>query len=119
MPQKRSEAGVAAKISPRLGGRSPGESTSTIGAVPDLAMEPIDFSTMLESPPRLLPGVVLALRSTPPRRRYSSYQRISSTSRRPTASSAQRSARNCTPSRTSVTSENITLPPPETMRSAA
>ena len=38
-----------------------------IGAVPDLTIEPIAFSTMFDKPPCLLPGVVLALRSTPPR----------------------------------------------------
>ena len=34
--------------------------------VPDLATEPSDFSMMLDSPPFLLPGVVLAPRSTSP-----------------------------------------------------
>ena len=38
-----------------------------MGALPDLTMEPMAFSTMLDSPPDLLPGVVLALRSTEPR----------------------------------------------------
>ena len=59
-------AGVAAKIMPCLLGHCAGESTSTIGEVPDLAMLPIAFSTMLERPPFLLPGVGLALRSTSP-----------------------------------------------------
>jgi hypothetical protein len=37
-----------------------------MGAVPLLTMEPMAFSTMFDSPPFLLPGVVLALRSTRP-----------------------------------------------------
>ena len=40
--------------------------TTMMGAVPDLAMEPMAFSTMLARPPFLLPGVGLASRSTPP-----------------------------------------------------
>jgi hypothetical protein len=40
-----------------------------IGALPLLTIEPIAFSTMLDRPPCLLPGVVLALRSTRPRSR--------------------------------------------------
>jgi hypothetical protein len=54
---------------PRSRSDSPGESTPVIGAVPLLMIEPIAFSTMFESPPFLLPGVVLALRSAPPRPR--------------------------------------------------
>ena len=65
-PHTMSLAGVAAKIMPCFCGRSAGESTSTMGDVPDLAMEPIAFSTMLDRPPFLLPGVGLALRSTLP-----------------------------------------------------
>src|SRR5437773_2769454 len=45
---------------------SPGDSTPVIGALPLLTIEPIAFSTMLESPPFLLPGVVLAPPSVPP-----------------------------------------------------
>jgi hypothetical protein len=37
-----------------------------MGAVPLLMMEPMAFSTMFDNPPFLLPGVVLALRSTRP-----------------------------------------------------
>ena len=66
VPQMKSLAGVAAKISPFSRTRSPGDSTPEIGLVPDLITEPIAFSTMLESPPFLLPGVVLALRSASP-----------------------------------------------------
>ena len=40
-----------------------------MGELPDLTMEPIAFSTMFDRPPFLLPGVVLALRSTLPRAR--------------------------------------------------
>ena len=65
-PHTMSLAGVAAKISPCLVGRSAGESTSTMGEVPDLAMEPMAFSTMLAKPPFLLPGVGFASRSTWP-----------------------------------------------------
>ena len=51
--------------------------------VPEIfATDPIAFSTMLARPPRLLPGVVLAERSTPPRRRYSSYQLLISANRK-------------------------------------
>ena len=50
-----------------LGSFSPGDSTPLIGALPDLMIEPIAFSTMFDRPPALLPGVVLALRSTLPR----------------------------------------------------
>jgi hypothetical protein len=46
---------------------SPGESTPVIADEPDFTIEPNDFSTMLARPPFLLPGVVLALRSAPPR----------------------------------------------------
>ena len=42
-----------------------------IALEPDLTIEPSDFSTMLASPPFLLPGVVLALRSAPPRAQIS------------------------------------------------
>ena len=38
--------------------------------LPDLTIEPSDFSTILDRPPFLLPGVVFALRSTLPRFRY-------------------------------------------------
>jgi hypothetical protein len=66
VPQMKSLAGVAANVMPFLRTRSPGDSTSTIAVVPDLTIEPSDFSTMLASPPFLLPGVVLALRSASP-----------------------------------------------------
>jgi len=56
---------------------SPGDSTPLIGALPLLTIEPIAFSTMFDSPPRLLPGVVFALRSGEPRFTYASYQAIS------------------------------------------
>ena len=119
VPQTMSLAGVAAKTSPPADGRSPGASASEIGARPDLAIEPIAFSTMFASPPFLFPGVGLALRSTPPARRYSSYHRISSTSRLPTAEFTQRAASCSTPSRTSVTSEKSTVAPAPTRRSDA
>ena len=38
-----------------------------MAALPDLTMEPMAFSTILDRPPFLLPGVVLALRSALPR----------------------------------------------------
>src|ERR1700687_4929295 len=66
VPQMKSLAGVAANVMPFLRTRSPGDSTSTIAVVPDLTIEPSDFSTILASPPFLLPGVVLALRSASP-----------------------------------------------------
>jgi hypothetical protein len=70
VPQMKSLAGVAAYTSPRSMPRSasrcPGDSTPVMGAVPLLTMEPMAFSTMFDSPPFLLPGVVLALRSTRP-----------------------------------------------------
>ena len=66
VPQTKSLAGVAAKISPLVVARSPGDSTPEMAAVPDLAIEPSVFSMMLARPPFLLPGVVLALRSAPP-----------------------------------------------------
>jgi hypothetical protein len=46
---------------PFLVGFWPGARTSTIGELPDFAIEPMAFSTILFSPPFLLPGVVLAL----------------------------------------------------------
>ena len=111
-PHTMSLAGVAAKISPCFVGRSAGDSTSTMGEVPDLAMEPMAFSTILASPPFLFPGVGLALRSTWASSRYLSYQRISAASLSRTSSLTQRSAMKCTPSRTSVTSLKSTVPPP-------
>ena len=41
--------------------------TPVMAEEPDFTIEPIAFSTMLDKPPFLLPGVVLALRSTLPR----------------------------------------------------
>src|SRR5450830_653264 len=69
--------GAADKITGRRGGinqafclsLSPGASTPEIGLLPDLTIDPMAFSTILARPPFLLPGVVLALRSTPPRLR--------------------------------------------------
>ncbi len=66
VPQTKSLAGVAAKIRPLRRTFSPGPSTSTIGLLPDLTMEPSAFSTTLDSPPFLLPGDGLALRSVWP-----------------------------------------------------
>src|SRR6516162_5832891 len=80
-----------------------------MGAVPDLTIEPMAFSTMFDSPPFLLPGVVLALRSTPPRARYLSYQPSSAMSARATSGLAARAVSCATPSRTSVFSENMTV----------
>ena len=69
VPQMKSLAGVAANSMPFCAAFSPGESTPVIGLEPDFTIEPSDFSTILASPPFLLPGVVLALRSAPPRAR--------------------------------------------------
>ena len=71
VPQMKSLAGVAANTKPFWSGRnfSPGANTCEIAAVPLLTMEPMAFSAMLDKPPALLPGVVLALRSTRPRSR--------------------------------------------------
>ena len=71
VPQMKSLAGVAAKTSPRCPAFSfsPGGSTCEIGAVPLFTIEPMAFSAMLARPPALLPGVVLAERSTRPRSR--------------------------------------------------
>jgi hypothetical protein len=65
VPQTKSLAGVGANGSPFLDARSPNQTTPTIGAVPDLTIDPIAFSTMFASPPFRLPGMVFALRSTP------------------------------------------------------
>ena len=87
--------------------------------VPDLTTDPSAFSTILLSPPFLLPGVVLALRSAEPICRYASYHFISAISFWATVSSAAL-ATNCPmASRTSVTSEKKTVPPARTIRSAA
>ncbi|MNI72169.1 hypothetical protein D3C73_1280920 [compost metagenome] len=80
VPQTKSLAGVAQKIRPLPLKRSPGPNTPLIALLPDLTMEPRDFSTMFDNPPFLLPGVVLALRSASPLARYRSYQSISRTS---------------------------------------
>ena len=82
-------------------------------------IEPMAFSTMLDRPPFLLPGVVLALRSAPPRPRYSSYHCISRTMAAATSGVAARAVSWATPSRTSVVSENMMLAPARTSRSAA
>ncbi len=119
VPQTKSPAGVAAKTRPLALTRSPGAVTAISAVVPALATEPRAFSTMFASPPRLLPGVVLALRSAEPRPRYSSYQAISRTSARATSGLTARGVSRCTASRTSVTSENITVAPARTSRSAA
>ncbi|MCY1446387.1 hypothetical protein D9M71_629510 [compost metagenome] len=65
----KSLAGVAQYCRPLPRTRSPGATTPAMALLPDLAMEPMAFSTMLFSPPFLLPGVVLALRSAMPRAR--------------------------------------------------
>jgi len=75
VPHTKSLAGVAAKIRPFRVTRSPGPNTPSILLVPALATEPSAFSTMLNSPPDLFPGVGLALRPDPLLARYSSYQR--------------------------------------------
>jgi len=62
----KSLAGVAAKMRPLRRIFSPGPSTSTIGLVPDLTIEPSAFSTTFDKPPRLLPGDGFALRSARP-----------------------------------------------------
>ena len=81
----QSLAGVAAKIRPRSLTRSPCPATAWIALEPALAIEPSAFSTTFARPPRLLPGVGLALRSTEPRPKYSSYQRISRMRASPTS----------------------------------
>ena len=117
VPQMKSLAGVAAKHNPLALSFSPGASTLEIGAEPDLTIEPIAFSTMFDRPPLLLPGVVLALRSAPPRCRYASYQAISRIIASATSGVVAREVSWSMPSRTSVTSENITLAPARTNRS--
>ena len=57
---------MAAYINPFLVGVSAGDNTSTIGELPDFAIDPIAFSTIFESPPFLFPGVGFALLSTCP-----------------------------------------------------
>ncbi|AOJ58091.1 hypothetical protein AQ477_17335 [Burkholderia thailandensis] len=69
VPQTKSLAGVAAKMSPLRRILSPGPSTSTIGLVPDFTIEPSAFSTTFDNPPVLLPGDGFALRSVSPRNR--------------------------------------------------
>ena len=86
--------------------------------LPLLMIEPMAFSAMLDKPPALLPGVVLAVRSTRPRSRYWSYQPSSRTTSSATACVAERLVSCSTASRTSVFSENITVPPERTIRSA-
>ena len=76
------------------------------------------FSAMLDRPPALLPGVVLALRSTRPRSRYWSYQPSSRTMSSATCGVAARRVSCSTASRTSVFSENMMVPPARTTRSA-
>src|SRR3974377_1104403 len=88
-----------------------------MGLGPDWATEPSAFSTMLASPPFLLPGVGLALRSVSPAARYRSYQSISRINLRPISDVAHRGVSRCTASRTSVTSENIAVAPARTSRS--
>ena len=115
----KSLAGVAAKTNPFVVTRSPWLATAARADVPALAMEPSAFSTTLARPPRLLPGVGLAVRSVSARARYSSYQRISRIKSSATCLLAARGVSRCTASRTSVTSENITVAPARTSRSAA
>ena len=55
-----------------LGGKPPlmpDQLDSWIAVLPDLAIDPRAFSTTLAKPPRLFPGVGLALRSADPRAR--------------------------------------------------
>src|SRR5215469_11271543 len=115
----KSLAGVAAKMSPLFVTRSPGPTTPAIGLLPALAIEPRAFSTTFAIPPDLFPGVGLALRSTPPLSRYRSYQSISRMRSRATASSQARAVIKESTSRTSLTSENITVAPARTSRSVA
>ncbi|MNL34430.1 hypothetical protein D3C87_1564030 [compost metagenome] len=61
----------------------------------------------------------MALRSAMPRCRYSSYQAISRISASATSGVAARAVSWSMPSRTSVFSENITVPPARTSRSVA
>ena len=87
--------------------------------LPALATLPSAFSTMLARPPRLLPGVVLALRSAAPRGQIFVVpahlaDQVARHIRRRGARRQQVDA-----SRTSVTSENITVAPARTSRSAA
>ena len=115
----KSLAGVAAKINPLCVTRSPGPVTPISAVLPALAIDPIAFSTTLARPPCLLPGVGFAARSAPPCRRYSSYHAISRTNSRAISGVAARAVSKCAASRTSVTSENITVAPARTSRSAA
>ena len=119
MPQMKSLAGVAANTRPLVLTRSPWVATAARADVPAFAIDPSAFSTTLARPPRLLPGVGLAVRSVAPRARYSSYQRISRIRSSATCLLAARGVSRCTASRTSVTSENITVAPARTRRSAA
>src|SRR5688572_31302031 len=59
VPQMKSLAGVAAKTRPLAVTRSPCVATYRSAVEPAFATEPSAFSTTLESPPRLLPGVGL------------------------------------------------------------
>ena len=63
MPQMKSLAGVAANTRPFAVTFSPCVATARIAVLPAFATLPSAFSTMFARPPRLLPGVVLALRS--------------------------------------------------------
>ena len=63
VPQMKSLAGVAANTRPFAVTFSPCAATARMAVLPALATLPSAFSTMLARPPRLLPGVVLALRS--------------------------------------------------------
>ena len=62
----KSLAGVAAYTRPRWSRASfsPGGKQLEMAELPLLIIEPMAFSTILDKPPALLPGVVLALRST-------------------------------------------------------
>src|SRR5688500_4268929 len=57
----KSLAGVAANTRPFAVTRSPGAVTAISAVLPAFATDPSAFSTTLASPPRLLPGVGLAL----------------------------------------------------------
>ena len=65
-PQMKSLAGVAAKTRPFAVDLFAMARYRRMAEVPDLAIEPSAFSTILARPPRLLPGVGFALRSACP-----------------------------------------------------
>ena len=114
VPQTKSLAGVAAKIRAFTPHTLSGAENIDDRAVPDLAIEPSAFSTILASPPCLLPGVVLALRSTFPAAGNGHTSPFPATRPVRRIRQAARGVRRWIASRTSVTSENMTLPPART-----